>query len=212
MSRTRRGAFLCLCGGFLRPFRACASVFRAFAVSVVAFCGGIAGLCVGVPGVINGAPTLRVVCPFGSGVRAVVRVGVPGVISGAPTLRVVCPFGSGGYSEFPVSRIGFPVSRPVRSVGGLVFPVRRRGCAGGRVSGRGLLSRDACGGGKKQAGRPASRPGRPAMESGVERVYFSTPSSLPTLMNASMQRSSCSRLWPAEIWTRIRASPFGTTG
>ena len=183
MSRTRRGAFLCLCGGFLRPFRACASVFRAFAVSVVAFCGGIAGLCVGVPGVINGAPTLRVVCPFGSGVRAVVRVGVPGVISGAPTLRVVCPFGSGGmavvrvghpgvisgtptlravcsfgsggYPEFSASRIGFPVSHPVRSVGGLVFPVRRRGCAGGRVSGRGLLSRDACGGGKKQAGRPA---------------------------------------------------------
>lgn len=49
-------------------------------------------------------------------------------------------------------------------------------------------------------------------KAGDDAAYFSTPSSLPTLMNASMHWSSCPRSWPAEICTRMRASPLGTTG
>ncbi len=39
-----------------------------------------------------------------------------------------------------------------------------------------------------------------------------TPSFLPTFSNAATARSRCSRSWAAEIWTRILASPLGTTG
>ena len=39
-----------------------------------------------------------------------------------------------------------------------------------------------------------------------------TPSSFPTLTKAAMHLSSCSRVWPAEICTRMRAWSFGTTG
>ena len=47
---------------------------------------------------------------------------------------------------------------------------------------------------------------------GMYTDYFSTPSSLPTLMNAAMHLSRCSRSCAAEICTRIRACPWGTTG
>ena len=42
--------------------------------------------------------------------------------------------------------------------------------------------------------------------------YFNTCNSLPTFTKASMQRSSCSTVWPADTCTRMRARPFGTTG
>ena len=42
--------------------------------------------------------------------------------------------------------------------------------------------------------------------------YFSTPSSLPTLIKAAIHLSRCSFSCPAEICTRIRAWSFGTTG
>ena len=40
---------------------------------------------------------------------------------------------------------------------------------------------------------------------GFCKAYFSTPSSLPTLMNAAMHLSRCSRSCAAEICTRMRA-------
>ena len=43
-------------------------------------------------------------------------------------------------------------------------------------------------------------------------TYAATPSLFPTFWNASSARSRCGLVWPAEIWTRIRALPFGTTG
>ena len=42
--------------------------------------------------------------------------------------------------------------------------------------------------------------------------YLSKPSSLPTLIKAAIHLSSCSVVWAAESCTRMRASPFGTTG
>ncbi len=36
--------------------------------------------------------------------------------------------------------------------------------------------------------------------------------SLPTFVNAAIARSTSAASWPAEICTRMRASPFGTTG
>ncbi len=50
------------------------------------------------------------------------------------------------------------------------------------------------------------------LELSEEGTYLITPSSLPTFMKAAIALSSCSRVWPAESWTRILASPFGTTG
>ncbi len=47
---------------------------------------------------------------------------------------------------------------------------------------------------------------------GVERQPLSTPSSWPMRMNASIARSRCSRVCAAEIWVRMRACPFATTG
>ena len=44
------------------------------------------------------------------------------------------------------------------------------------------------------------------------RQAQTTPRALPTLVNAATARSMCSGRWPAEIWTRIRDWPFGTTG
>jgi hypothetical protein len=41
---------------------------------------------------------------------------------------------------------------------------------------------------------------------------LSTPSSRPTFVNAATARSKWSRVWAADICTRMRAFPSGTTG
>ena len=43
-------------------------------------------------------------------------------------------------------------------------------------------------------------------------ICFSTPSSLPTFVNAAIALSRWWRSCAAEIWTRMRAWPFATTG
>ena len=55
--------------------------------------------------------------------------------------------------------------------------------------------------GVKEAARvpPEGRAARP--------FHLMTPSSLPTFVKAAMALSTCSGLWPAEIWTRISALP-----
>ena len=58
----------------------------------------------------------------------------------------------------------------------------------------------------------ADSPKLPAQLLGIELGTQSTPSCLPTFSNAATARSRCSRSWAAEIWTRILASPLGTTG
>src|SRR6185295_7989677 len=45
-----------------------------------------------------------------------------------------------------------------------------------------------------------------------QRLHFTTPSSRPTLTNASTARSRCGRWCAALIWVRMRAWPCGTTG
>jgi len=42
--------------------------------------------------------------------------------------------------------------------------------------------------------------------------YFTTPCFFPTFTNAAIARSMCSGVCAAEICTRMRAWPFGTTG
>ncbi len=39
-----------------------------------------------------------------------------------------------------------------------------------------------------------------------------SPTSRPTLVNAAIARSRCSRVWAAHIWVRMRAWPSATTG
>src|SRR5690606_33113275 len=43
-------------------------------------------------------------------------------------------------------------------------------------------------------------------------VYFLTPSSRPTFPKAAMAWSRCARSCAADIWVRMRALSFGTTG
>src|SRR5581483_11500469 len=43
-------------------------------------------------------------------------------------------------------------------------------------------------------------------------AHFTTPSFFPTFANASIARSTCFGSCAAESCTRMRASPFGTTG
>lgn len=42
--------------------------------------------------------------------------------------------------------------------------------------------------------------------------YLITSNFLPILIKAAIARSSCSRVWAADNWMRMRAWPFGTTG
>ncbi len=46
----------------------------------------------------------------------------------------------------------------------------------------------------------------------LQSAYLMTPSSLPTAVKAAIALSRCARSWAAEIWTRMRALPLGTTG
>ncbi len=49
----------------------------------------------------------------------------------------------------------------------------------------------------------------PGLDEGLQAI---TPISRPTLPKAAMARSMCAGAWPADICTRMRACPFGTTG
>ncbi|TNN58569.1 hypothetical protein EYF80_031189 [Liparis tanakae] len=49
-------------------------------------------------------------------------------------------------------------------------------------------------------------------EAGRWTTVETTPCFLPVWMKASTQWSMSSSVWAAEIWTRILALPFGTTG
>src|SRR5262249_58497056 len=46
----------------------------------------------------------------------------------------------------------------------------------------------------------------------LDRGHGRMPSSRPTSVKAATARSICSGVWAADIWMRMRAWPWGTTG